>query len=315
MSVLTIAEHNGEALADNFPAAVAAVAGVLDSCTDILVAGKNCTQVAHLAAAYPGVRKVLQAECSGTNPVGQAEDVGQLVADLASDYLFIVMADSTWAKQVLPRAAAHCDAQMLTGVREILGPDTYVRPIYAGKIMARVRVTSRPVFLSLRATAFNLHAESFSSDRSSERIRTLPAAPAQELSEWLGLQASPGERPDLASAKIVLCGGRGIGGKEGFALLEQLAAKLNAAVGATRAAVDAGDAPNDLQVGQTGKIIAPDLYMGFGISGAIQHLAGIKDSKTIVAVNRDADAPLAKIADYRLIADACKSIRDLISAL
>ncbi len=237
------------------------------------------------------------------------------MADLASDYLFIVMADSTWAKQVLPRAAALCDAQMLTGVREIAGPETFVRPIYAGKIMARVRVCSHPVFLSVRATAFAANATETGAEEPASPIDALPPAPAQELSSWLGLQASPGERPDLASAKIVLCGGRGIGGKEGFALLEQLAAKLNAAVGATRAAVDAGDAPNDLQVGQTGKIIAPDLYMGFGISGAIQHLAGIKDSKTIVAVNRDADAPLTKIADFRLIADARAVMQQLMDAL
>ena len=313
MSALVVAEHDNSELNPNFACAVSAVAPVCENdggCT-ALVLGESCKAVAEQCARVSGVARVLLCEHPAlANRF--AENVAPVIASAAKDFGHVAMAAGAFARDVLPRAAALADAQPLADVIRVVDDETFVRPIYAGNAWATVKMRDAVKFWSARTTAF----------APAHKIES--AAPVEEfaadvsesgLCELREKRAGGGERPDLSSARIVISGGRGVGGADGFRVLERIADKLGAAVGASRAAVDAGFVTNDYQVGQTGKIVAPDLYVAVGISGAIQHLAGMKDSKVIVAVNKDADAPIFEIADYGLVADLNEALAELEQAL
>lgn len=297
MSKLIIAEHDNQSLSPSCANLVAAVQG-LPGDTHILVAGAGCQTVAEQAGKLSGVTKVLLVDQA---PLAHqlAEDITELVLTLADQYQAIVAAASTTGKNLIPRLAALLDVQALSDVIEIESSTVFKRPIYAGNVIARVETSDAKLLLTLRTTAFDAADTSGSAP-----VETLDySAEPQAMVEFVDEQLAKSDRPDLASAKVVLSGGRGMLSAENFQLLYDLADKLDAAVGASRAAVDAGFVPNDMQVGQTGKIVAPDLYIAFGISGAIQHLAGMKEAKVIVAVNTDEDAPIFQVADYGLVAD------------
>lgn len=305
-----VAEHAHGQLAGGVGSAVTA-AGELGGAVKVLVAGAGTGDVAQAAAAFEGVTEVLH--CLANSPGNEvllAEDEAQLIKDVAQGCSHVLMADSTHCKQVLPRAAALADVQMLSGVTAVVASDTFVRPVYSGRLLATCVCADPVKFLSVRATAF-----APSKMAASATITETPPPLTSGLSTWCGLQVTETVRPELTGADIVVTGGRGMGGKEGFALLGQLADRLNAALGATRAAVDAGDAPNEWQVGQTGKVVAPRLYIAAGVSGAMQHIAGMKDSKTIVAINKDEEAPIMAVADYCLVGDARQAIHELVAAI
>jgi electron transfer flavoprotein alpha subunit len=304
MAVLVIAEHDGSALKPQTLNAVAA-ALKLPGPVDVLVAGGSGT-VASAAAAIPGVAHVRHAE--GTDRL--AERAAPLIASLAGGYTHVVAAATTYGKNVLPRAAALADSQQISEAIDIIDADTFVRPIYAGNALATVKSADAVKFLTIRATNFDAVAATGGS--AAITAVDLPAAPGARFVK-AELQAS--ERPELTAARVVVSGGRGMQNGENFAMLEKLADRLGGAVGASRAAVDAGFVPNDYQVGQTGKVVAPDLYIAVGISGAIQHLAGMKDSKVIVAINKDEEAPIFAVADYGLVGDLFKLVPDLQAEL
>ncbi len=305
MSVLVVAEHDNASLKSGTLNAVAA-AGALGGEIVVLVAGKDCGGAADAAAALPGVAKVLKAD-SAEYEHQLAENLAPLIVKLAGDYGHLVAAASTFGKNVMPRAAALLDVQQISDISAIEAPDTFVRPIYAGNALATVKSGDAIKVLTVRTTAFDPVAES----GGSAAVEAVEATGDSGLSSFVGQELTKSERPELTTARVVISGGRGMQSSENFAMLEKVADKLGAAVGASRAAVDSGYAPNDYQVGQTGKVVAPDLYIAVGISGAIQHLAGMKDSKVIVAINKDEEAPIFQVADYGLVADLFNAVPEL----
>ena len=309
MAVLVIADHDGVHLRDTTAKTVTA-AQALSSDIDILVYGGGIAAVADQAAAIAGVRKVFKSEDEDLkNDI--AEDIGTLAAGLAADYDAILVPASASGKNFAPRIAALLDVSLLSDVIQIVDGSTFVRPIYAGNALETVQTAEAKKVMTVRTTAFKAAATG-----GKAAIETITAPKPTGLTRFISEEKVVSDRPELGAAKIVVSGGRALGSAEEFkAVLDPLADKLGAAVGASRAAVDAGYAPNDYQVGQTGKVVAPDLYIAIGISGAIQHLAGMKDSKVIVAINKDAEAPIFAIADYGLVADYKTAIPDLMKAL
>jgi electron transfer flavoprotein alpha subunit len=309
MRALVLAEHDNLQLV---PATLHAVtaAAALGGEVDILVAGEGCEAVAEAAAQVQGVARVIHVD-DGAYAEPLAEDLAALLVALAPDYQAVVAASTTSGKNIMPRLAALLDVAQLSDIVEVVGPDTFKRYIYAGNALATVQTSDAIKVITVRVTGFDA-APAEGGDAAVERRD--PAAPTG-LTRFVGREVSGGERPELTSARIVISGGRGMGSGENFRIIEALADVLGAAVGASRAAVDAGYVPNDYQVGQTGKIVAPDLYVAVGISGAIQHLAGMKDSKVIVAINKDEEAPIFQVADYGLVADLFTAVPALTDAL
>jgi electron transfer flavoprotein alpha subunit len=308
MACLVIAEHDNAELKPatlHTVTAAAAIGGDID----VLVAGSGCGAVGEAAAQIAGVARVLVADDAALEH-HLAENMAPLVAGLASNYSHVLAPSTTFAKNFMPRAAALIDAQQISDITEVISPDTFVRPVYAGNAMATVRSSDPVKLITVRTTAFKVAELGGAAP-----VEAAPAAAESGLSGFVGRELSKSERPELTSARVIVSGGRGMQNGENFALLEALADKLGAAVGASRAAVDAGFVPNDYQVGQTGKIVAPDLYIAVGISGAIQHLAGMKDSKVIVAINKDEDAPIFQIADYGIVGDLFKVVPELTEEL
>ena len=308
MAVLVVAAHDNKSVRANVANAVAA-ATKLDSDVSVLVAGKDCGDAAKSAAALQGVTKVLQVE-DAAYANWLAEDIAPLVVKLAPNYSHIVMAADSVGKNVAPRVAALLDVGQVSEAIQIVSPDTFVRPIYAGNAMATVQSGDKIKVVTIRPTNFKAVGTG-----GSAAIEQIGGEGAKGLSSYVGAELSKSERPELTSAKIVVSGGRGMGSGENFKIIEALADKLGAGVGASRAAVDAGYVPNDYQVGQTGKVVAPDLYIAVGISGAIQHLAGMKDSKTIVAINKDEEAPIFQVADYGIVGDLFQIVPELTAAV
>ncbi len=308
MATLIIAEHdNGslkKATLNTVSAAVAIGADI-----DILVAGSGCQAVADEAAQIAGVNAVKLAD----NPCYEyqlPESVAPLVAEQGGSYTHILAAATTTGKNLMPRVAALLDVGQISDITEVQSEDTFVRPVYAGNAMATVKSADSVKVVTVRTTAFGETEQG-----GGAVIEAINQVVEQSQSSFVSEQLSQSERPELTAASIVISGGRGMQGGENFTLLEKVADKLGAAIGASRAAVDAGFVPNDYQVGQTGKIVAPDLYIAVGISGAIQHLAGMKDSKVIVAINKDEEAPIFQVADYGLVADLFKALPELEAAL
>lgn len=309
MSILVYAEHDNNALTSGTLSAIAC-AQQIGGDIDLLVTGHECGAAAEASAKVPGVRKVLHAD--GEHLAQHvAENVAPLIEGLAGDYDFIVAAATTGAKNILPRVAARLDVQQVSEITEVVSPDTFVRPIYAGNAMATVQSTDRKKVITVRTTSF----EPVEPEGGSATIEQIDAGADAGLAQFVGADLHHSEGPELTTARIVVSGGRGVGSAENFGLIEELAGKLGAAVGASRAAVDAGYVPNDYQVGQTGKVVAPDLYVAVGISGAIQHLAGMKESKVIVAINKDPEAPIFEVADYGLVADLFEAVPELRDAV
>ncbi len=308
MAILVVAAHDNKTVRANVANAVAA-ATKLGTDVHVLVAGQNCGDAAKSAAALQGVTKVLQAEDAAyANWV--AEDVAPLVVKLASNYSHIVMAADSVGKNLAPRVSALLDVAQISEAIQIVSPDTFVRPIYAGNAMATVQSNDKVKVVTIRPTNFKAVAGGGSAP-----VEAIGGEGSKGLSSYVGAELSKSERPELTSAKIVVSGGRGMGSGENFKILEALADKRGAGLGASRAAVDAGYVPNDYQVGQTGKVVAPDLYIAVGISGAIQHLAGMKDSKTIVAINKDEEAPIFQVADYGIVGDLFQIVPELTAAV
>ena len=309
MSVLVVAEHDNATLKGATLNAVTA-AKAIDADVHVLVAGENAGAAAASAAKIAGVAKVIHVE-GAQYAHGLAESLSVLVADLGKGYAAIVAPETTSGKNVMPRVAALLDVMQVSGIVEVKSADTFVRPIYAGNAMATVQSSDKIKVVTVRTTGFAAAA----AEGGSAAIETAPAAADPGLSKFIGQELQKSDRPELTAAKIVVSGGRGMGSGENFKLIEAVADKLGAAVGASRAAVDAGFVPNDYQVGQTGKIVAPQLYIAVGISGAIQHLAGMKDSKVIVAINKDEEAPIFQVADYGLVGDLFKVLPELEAEL
>jgi len=304
MAVLLLAEVNDGELALDATAKAVTAAGELGDVT-VLAAGATCAAAAEQAAKIAGVKKVL---CAEHDLYGHrlAEPVSRLIADLAADYDHIVAPATTDAKNILPRVAALLDVMVITDASGVIDGDTFERPIYAGNAVQTVKSSDPRKVVSFRTSTFDAAGE-----QDAAPVEDIDAAADPALSEWVEDKVAESDRPELTSAGVVVSGGRGVGSEDDFALIEKLADKLGAAVGASRAAVDSGFAPNDWQVGQTGKVVAPDLYIAVGISGAIQHLAGMKDSKIIVAINKDEEAPIFQVADYGLVADLFDAVPEL----
>jgi len=308
MAVLLLAEVlNGEISIDQTAKALTAAKSLGE--VTVLCASAGCANAAAAAAKLDGVSKVLCADDAeyGAN---LAEPVAALIVSLAGDYDHIVAPATSAAKNILPRAAALLDVMVISDVTGVVDADTFERPIYAGNAIQTVKSRDAKKVVSIRTATFEAAAENGSAP-----VETIAATANPGLSEWVEDKVQASDRPELTSAKIVVSGGRGVGSEESFAIIEALADKLGAAVGASRAAVDSGYAPNDWQVGQTGKVVAPDLYIACGISGAIQHLAGMKDSKVIVAINKDEEAPIFQVADYGLVADLFEAVPEMTAAL
>ncbi|MGF6147464.1 Electron transfer flavoprotein large subunit [Kingella potus] len=308
MTVLVIAEHNNQALNPATLHAVSAAAQL--GAVHILVAGSGAQSVAAQAAGLCGVEKVLFADAPHFG-AGLAEELAPLAVSLAEDYRYFTAAADVFGKNLMPRIAALLDCPQISDLVEIVDADTFVRPIYAGNALLTLQCGEPKLVLTFRTTAFAAAEEGGSAE-----IVEISATPAQNLSRLVGRELPQLERPELTQAKVVVSGGRGLGSKENFdKLIFPLADALGAAVGASRAAVDAEYAPNDYQVGQTGKVVAPELYIAVGISGAIQHIAGMQDSKTIVAINKDPDAPIFNVADYGIVGDLFEIVPQLTAAL
>ncbi|SAK90203.1 electron transfer flavoprotein, alpha subunit [Caballeronia hypogeia] len=309
MTTLVIAEHSDAQLkASTLHTITAALA--LGNGVDVLVAGSNARAVADAAGKIAGVDKVLLADAPHLAD-GLAENVAAQVLALAKDYTHVLFPATAAGKNIAPRVAAKLDASQISDVIAIDSDDTFQRPIYAGNAIATVQTADAVKVATIRTTAF----EAARAEGGSATVSEVPAVPDTGLSKFIRREIAASDRPDLTAARVVVSGGRGLGSAESFGLLDPLAGKLGAAVGASRAAVDSGYAPNDLQVGQTGKIVAPELYVAVGISGAIQHLAGMKDSKVIVAINKDAEAPIFGVADYGLVGDLFEAVPQLAQSL
>ena len=309
MTVLVLLDHDGHVIKQPARSAVAA-AGHLGSEIHALVAGRDVRAAAEAAARLPGVAKVLLAD-GEAYAHALAEPLADLLVALAPGYTHLLSAATASGKNVMPRVAALLDAQPISEISAVVDADTFVRPIYAGNALATVRSSDAKKVLTVRASSFDPVA----AEGGAAPIEDAPAIPPQSASRFVSAELSRSERPELTAARVVISGGRGMQNGENFRLLDPIADRLGAAVGASRAAVDAGFVPNDYQVGQTGKIVAPELYMAIGISGAIQHLAGMKDSKVIVAINKDEDAPIFQVADYGLVADLFVALPELAAAL
>jgi electron transfer flavoprotein alpha subunit len=308
MSVLVIAEHDGKQLKSGTANAVTAATKMGGDIT-VLVAGHQCGDAAKAAAKLAGIRKVLH--CDAPHYQGSlAENLAALIVPLAPQYSHAVAPATGFGKNFMPRVAALLDVQQISDISAVVAPDTFVRPTYAGNVLVTVKSSDKIKVVTVRATGFDAAGEG-----GSVPVETLAPGPDAGLSKFNGQELTKSARPELAAARIIVSGGRGMGSADNFKILEALADKLGAAVGASRAAVDSGFVPNDYQVGQTGKIVAPDLYIAVGISGAIQHLAGMKDSKVIVAINKDAEAPIFAVANYWLVEDLFKAVPELTQEL
>jgi len=308
MPILIIAEHDNHTLKAGVTNAIAAAAKMGGE-IHVLVAGQGCTGAAQAAAKVAGVAKVLHAEAAPLAD-GLPENLAPLVKDLAAGYTHIVAASTAFGKNLLPRVAALLDVAQISDIVAVEAPDIFVRPIYAGNAFATVQSSDAIKVISVRTTGFDA-----AGDGGNAPVEALAGGVDAGISKLLRQELTKSDRPELAAARVVISGGRGLQSAENFKMLDALADKLNAAIGASRAAVDAGYVPNDYQVGQTGKIVAPDLYIAVGISGAIQHLAGMKDSKVIVAINKDAEAPIFQVADYGIVGDLFRIVPELTAAL
>ncbi len=309
MSILVIAEHDNQSLKGaslNTITAASQIGGDIH----LLVVGANCASVAEQGANVVGVSKVLVAD-NAAYEHQLAENVSKLVVELAPAYSHILAPATTTGKNVLPRVAALLDVAQLSDVIKVEAEDTFVRPIYAGNAIATVKSTDATKVMTVRSTGFDAAV----AEGGNGQIEAVSTVINADRSRFVGEQLAQSDRPELTAAKVIVSGGRGMGSGENFQILEGVADKLGAAIGASRAAVDAGFVPNDLQVGQTGKTVAPELYIAVGISGAIQHLAGMKDSKVIVAINKDEDAPIFQVADYGLVADLFEAVPELEKSL
>lgn len=308
MTTLVIAEHDNAELGASTLNTVTA-ATQIGGDVHVLVAGSGATDVASAAAQVSGVVKVLHADADHYKD-GISVEIADLVVSLAGDYSHILAGSNTSGKDLMPRVAALLDSSQISDIMSVESEDTFKRPIYAGNAIATVQSSDTIKVLTVRPTGFDAAEQGGSAD-----IASIDAAAANGSTTVVGRELTVSERPDLGAADIVVSGGRGVGSSENFKIIENLADKLGAAVGASRAAVDAGYVPNDYQVGQTGKVVAPNLYIAVGISGAIQHLAGMKDSKVIVAINKDEEAPIFQVADYGLVADLFEAVPELVAAL
>jgi electron transfer flavoprotein alpha subunit len=309
MKTLIVAEHDNQTLKAATLNAVAA-AQQLGGDIDVLVVGSGCQAAADAAAAVPGVASVLLAD-NAAYENQLAENVSLAVADVAAGYDAVLAAATANGKNVMPRVAALLDVAQISDITAVIDADTFERPIYAGNVIATVKSSDAKKVITVRTTAF----DAVPAEGGSASIQAVDGAHDAGVSSFIGEEVAVSDRPELTSASVVISGGRGMQNGDNFSMLEGIADKLNAAIGASRAAVDAGFVPNDYQVGQTGKIVAPDLYIAVGISGAIQHLAGMKDSKVIVAINKDEDAPIFQVADYGLVADLFAALPELEAAL
>ena len=309
MSILVVAEHDQQQIKAATRVALAA-ASAIGGDVDVLVAGEGCQSAADAAAQIPGVSKVLMAD-SAQYGHALAEEMASIVASVAPGYGHIIAATTTSSKNYMPRVAAMLDVAQISDIISVESPDTFKRPIYAGNAIATVQSADSVKVLTVRGTAF----DPVPAEGGNASIEPVGVTEEVGVSEWVKEDVVELERPELTAASIIISGGRGMQNGENFSLLESVADKLGAAIGASRAAVDAGFVPNDMQVGQTGKIVAPDLYIAVGISGAIQHLAGMKDSKVIVAINKDEDAPIFPVADYGLVADLFKAVPEMDALL
>ena len=309
MSILVIAEHDNQELKSSTLNVVTA-AQALGSEIDILVAGSDCSSVAESATKIPSINKVLMADSEAYKNC-LAENVGSLIGDIGTNYTHILAAATSNGKNCLPRAAALLDVAQISDISAVVSEDTFERPIYAGNCIATVQSSDSIKVITVRTTSF----DSSESEGGTASVETISENTDLGVSSFVKEEVAESDRPELTSADIVISGGRGMQNGDNFSLLEGIADKLGAAIGASRAAVDSGFVPNDMQVGQTGKIVAPNLYIAVGISGAIQHLAGMKDSKVIVAINKDEEAPIFQIADYGLVADLFEALPELESKL
>jgi electron transfer flavoprotein alpha subunit len=309
MTTLLVAEHDNKSLKDSTNKALTA-AKALGADVHVLVAGKDARAAADAAARLDGVAKVLLAE--GAPYEHQlAEPMAALIVKLAGDYDAVVAAATTNGKNIMPRVAALLDVMQISDITKVVAPDTFERPIYAGNAIQTVKSSDAKKVITVRISTFQAAGEGGSAP-----VETVSAADDPAISSFVGEELSKSDRPELTSARIIISGGRAMQNRENFTkYIEPVADKLGAAMGASRAAVDAGYAPNDWQVGQTGKVVAPDLYIACGISGAIQHLAGMKDSKVIVAINKDEEAPIFQVADYGLVADLYQALPELAAEL
>ena len=308
MSILLVAEHdNSELKVDTLKAVNAA--SKIGSDITLLVAGSNCQSVADEACKIDGVAKVLLAD-NAIYEHALAENLSALVVELADNYTHILAAATTTGKNFMPRVAALLDVEQISDIISVEGSDTFTRPIYAGNAIATVQSEYSKKVITIRTAAFDKAGLGGSAE-----LVSIDSLSDSGLSSFVSQELTESERPELTAASVVISGGRGMQNGDNFKLLDGIADKLGAAVGASRAAVDAGFVPNDMQVGQTGKIVAPDLYIAVGISGAIQHLAGMKDSKVIVAINKDAEAPIFQVADYGLVADLFEALPELESSI
>mgnify|MGYP001172397941 FL=1 len=309
MKTLIVAEHDNQSLKAATLNAVAA-AQQLGGDIDVLVVGSGCQAAAEAAASVLGVASVLLAD-NAAYENQLAENVSLAVADVAADYDAILAPATANGKNVMPRVAALLDVAQISDITAVIDADTFERPIYAGNVIATVKSSDAKKVITVRTTAF----DAVPAEGGSASVQAVDGAHDAGVSSFVGEEVAVSDRPELTSASVVISGGRGMQNGDNFSMLEGIADKLNAAIGASRAAVDAGFVPNDYQVGQTGKIVAPDLYIAVGISGAIQHLAGMKDSKVIVAINKDEDAPIFQVADYGLVADLFAALPELEAAL
>jgi electron transfer flavoprotein alpha subunit len=309
MSILVIAEHDNQSIRPATLNVITAAQQLGDEIT-LLIAGKDCQAVVDAATSLAGIAKILHVDADHYEHA-LAEELTPLVVSLSEGVSHILAPSSTFGKNLLPRVAALLDVAAISDIVKIESADTFVRPIYAGNALATVQSSDPVKLLTVRTTAFDAAA----TEGGNATVETIAATAPAGISSFVNQELSKSERPGLTTARIVVSGGRGFGSAENFKLLEGLADKLGAAIGASRAAVDAGYMPNDYQVGQTGKIVAPDLYIAIGISGAIQHLAGMKDSKVIVAVNKDEEAPIFEVADYGLVMDLFNFLPEFSAAL
>lgn len=306
---LIIAEHNNHELN---PATLNTVtaAALLSDDLQLLVAGKDCAEVAEAAAKVAGISKVLIADAE-VYADQLAENIAPLIVKLAKNYTHLLTPATTTGKNLMPRVAALLDVAQISDITGIESPDTFLRPIYAGNLIATVQSSDIIKVITVRSTSFDAAV----AEGGAATVEQLDATPAAEVSQFIAEELTQSKRPELTAADIIISGGRGLGSAESFTLLEEVADKLGAAIGASRAAVDAGFVPNDYQVGQTGKVVAPTLYIAVGISGAIQHLAGMKESKIIVAINKDEEAPIFQVADYGLVGDLFEVLPQLSAEL